>query len=236
MADTVGLRPLGRAAAHRRAGRPRPARRRSRRRATRACGSTRRPRPRKIAAIGVQADPGPVDARLRPQRRPRPGLLRPHRPLRHHRQGRHVAARPRASTSRCARSSTRSSPRARRGWGGPVARARQDVVWRHRARRPEPRSAGARARRADSARQAGDPSGCGPSRAAAAAGWPRPASTGGLPIAERKPEWLRVPAAPRPGVPAPRSARCATSTWSRCARRRAARTSPSAGPTAPPRS
>ena len=58
----------------------------------------------------------------------------------------------------------------------------------------------------------------------------------GLSIGERKPTWLRAPARMGPRLPRSSSARCATSTWSPCARRPAAPTSSSAGPTAPPRS
>ena len=73
--------------------------------------------PRKICAVGVKLVARPVDARLRAQRRSRHGDVRPHRPVRHRRQGRDVAAPPRASTSRCARSSTRVAGAGRRAVG-----------------------------------------------------------------------------------------------------------------------
>ena len=77
----------------------------------------------KISAIGVQLSPGSHDARLRAQRRPRPRDVRPHRPVRHRRQGRHVAGAPRARRRRCARSSTPSSP-GRRALGRRAGRER----------------------------------------------------------------------------------------------------------------
>ena len=61
--------------------------------------------------------PGPVHARLRPQRRSRHGVLRPHRAVRDRRQGGHVAGRRGVSTSPCARWSTPWSPGPPAAWG-----------------------------------------------------------------------------------------------------------------------
>ena len=56
--------------------------------ATPACGSApESDRPAQDRRHRRAAHPGPLDARLRPQRRPRPGDVRPHRAVRHRRQG-----------------------------------------------------------------------------------------------------------------------------------------------------
>jgi lipoic acid synthetase len=78
----------------------------------------------------------------------------------------------------------------------------------------------------------------GPSRArpcACADGWPRRASRRAWPSASESPSGCGPRCASTPTTPAC-GAPCATSTWSRCAKKRAARTSTSAGATAPPRS
>ena len=136
MADTVAYVHSVEQLAHRRARRPRPARR----------------RPPRASYPGVWVDPdgrrpaqdrrhrraphpGPVDARLRPQRRPRPALVRPHRPVRHRRQGGHVAGR-RGRRRHDARGRRRRRRPGRRRCGAAGARRpavdRTDVVWRHR--------------------------------------------------------------------------------------------------------
>ena len=185
-------------------GRPRPARRRAAARLPRRVGRARRRRAPQDRRHRRAAHPGPLDARLRPQRRPRPRHVRPHRAVRHRRQGRHVAARPRASTSRCARSSTPSPPGPPRRWGGGAVRAPGRRV-APPARRPRRRSAGARAR----ARSSG-PRPEPPVRLA------RPAGRGRR---HRRPVDLRAASptgcGPRPrigpDVPAGSSRRCATS-------------------------
>ncbi len=212
-----------------------PARRRPARASTPACGSTptatipARSPPSACGSPGAASMHGfalNVDPDL--------ALLRPHRAVRHRRQGGHVAGGRGRRRRRCATSSTPSSARAVALVGGPtpargarrrrvapparrpvglhaVARPGRD---RRRRRRPMPRSP---------VRLAGPPA-------------PRPASTEGL--ADRDAQ-ARV-AAGRASASAPTtcgsSARCATSTSSPCARRPAARTSSSAGPTARPRS
>ena len=137
---------------------------------------------------------------------------------------------PRASTPRCARSSTRWRPGPSARWG-PGGTDRADVAWRHAPERPVRRSAGATG---PGDRRLPRPGG---HRAPAA----RPAGRGRR---RRGPRDRRAQAdvdagpaaASAPDVPAAASARCATSTSSPCARRPAARTSSSAGPTARPRS
>ena len=77
------------------------------------------------------AHPRPVDARLRSQRRPGHGDVRPHRAVRHPRQGRSRRSPRRASTSRCTRWSTLVAARARRRWAASGRSwERADVVWR----------------------------------------------------------------------------------------------------------
>ena len=168
-------------------GRPRPARRRARR--DRLTGVWVGPTAtRKIAAIGVKVARGPHDARLRPQRRPRPRHVRPHRAVRHPRQGGHVAGPAEgvdAADGR--RSSTRSSP------ASPSASAADDgrAPGRGVARAAPTTSVAVQPRRGAAAAPA--------SRCGCSAGSPPPASTSPAadPAFRRKPEWLRVKARPR---------------------------------------
>ena len=183
-------------------------------------------RPRKICAIGVRLTRGRSMHGFALNVDPDLAYVRPHRPVRHRRQGGDVAGGRGRRRRRCARSSTPSSPRAVDAVGRRRPVERQDVAWRRRARRPgavQPRRG---------------PAAAGPARRCGSLG--RLAEAGvdatGCRSRERKPEWLRAKAAHRRRVPAAQAARCATSTSSPCARRPAARTSSSAGPTAPPRS
>ena len=100
---------------------------------------------------------------------------------------------------------------------------RQDVAWReHRAAR----IAASRAER----RRTSSPSGC-------SAASPRPESTCRSPDPTfRKPAWMKVRADLGAELPRDQAPRAHRSTCTPCARRRAARTSTSAGPIAPPRS
>ena len=117
MADTVAYVRVGRAAGHRRARRPRPARRRPARRLPRRVG---RPdgRPRKIAAIGVRLTRGRSMHGFALNVDPDLAYVRPHRPVRHRRQGGHVAAPPRASTSTMREVVDAVAARAAARWGG----------------------------------------------------------------------------------------------------------------------
>ena len=181
------------------------------------------------------AHPGPVDARLRPQRRARHGVLRPHRPVRHRRQGGDVARRPGRRRVACARSSTPSPPGPRRCGGA--------------ATRPAGTSCGATGRGPAAFSRGEGPAGrsaATPSRATPADGGGR-AARGGVPrrgrrdrrAADRDPQ-ARLAAgrgsAPTARLPARSSDTMRDLDLSRCARRPAAPTSSSAGPTARPRS
>ena len=186
------------------------------------------PGPRKICAIGVRTlGAGPCT--VRPQRRPRPGHVRPHRPLRDRRQAGDLARRRGRARSPCATSwSTR--PRRGRGCRGVPPRTCSGSTDPAASRRPPGRTGAdpppvapvaVRARRPVERldvrlRQAGVDPGA------------------GLPVARAQ---APVAAGPGPHGRASSSASsttCATSTWSRCARRPAAPTSSSAGPTARP--
>ena len=172
--------------------------------------------------------------RLRAQRRSRPRDVRPHRAVRHPRPWRHV-------DGRAARRGARDARGRRRG-GGAVRRARS-------------------VRRRSSARTSCGASTPTTSARSRARRWPvatrpdrrRPESTG-APVrllgrlaeagvqesvdgpGTRRPEWMRVQGRLRRRTSARPSASCSSSTSTPCARRPAARTSTSAGPTAPPRS
>ncbi len=74
------------------------------------------------------AQPRAHDARVRAQRRSRPDLLRPHRAVRHPRQGRHVARGAKASTSTCATVVDAVVARAVERWGADGLRARRRRV------------------------------------------------------------------------------------------------------------
>ena len=103
-----GLRPLGRAGADRRARRPRAARRAADSAGTRACGSIPTARPRKIAAIGVQAEPRPHMHGFALNVDPDLAMFGHIVPCGIARQARDVAGRRRHRRRRCARSSTPS--------------------------------------------------------------------------------------------------------------------------------
>ena len=226
LADTVAYVRSVEQLRHRRARRPRPARRRP---ARRLPGRVGRPRTRRSPARSAPSACGSAGAA---RCTASPSTSTPtwrcsatSCPCGIADKARHVAGRPRASTSRCARSSTPSPPGPPSA-GAAAAAERADVAWRHA---PDDLSPFSRGRRSEAAgRRAGAPS-------------PQPARlaeagvTDGLAIASRKPEWLRAKV--RLGAEYLRSsARCATSASSPCARRPAARTCPSAGPTARPRS
>ena len=196
-------------------GRPRPARRRPARTATRACGSAPdRPRPRKIAAIGVKLSRGRSMHGFALNVDPDLVVVRPHRAVRHRRQGGHLAGAEGIDVT-MRRSSTPSPPGPSRGgarrrpWSG-----RRRLA--HRADATCRRSAAARAR-APSAAATGH-AGRGPIRAPvrhvgpAAGRLAEAGVAGGLSIAERKPEWMRAQV--RLGADVPRS--CASA----CARPR----------------
>ena len=233
------LRAHGRAAAHRRARRPRPARRRPAPTATRACGSTpTSDRPRKIAAIGVRLTRGRSMHGFALNVDPDMAMFGHIVPCGIADKRRHVAGRRGHRRRPCARSSTPSPPAPSRG-GRPTAgvRARRRRVARPPATTTCRRSAAAQApARADRAHGRARRS---PARSARRPAAGRLAEAGvaeGLAIADRKPEWLRAQVALGAELLRAQAHSCATSAWSPCARRRAARTSPSAGPTAPPRS
>ena len=105
--------------------------------------------PRKICAVGVKLSRGRSMHGFALERRPRHGDVRPHRPVRHRRQGRDVAARRRASTSSMREVVDRVAARAAERWGS-AGHDRADVVWRHTPGRPvpvQPRRGPRRARR-----------------------------------------------------------------------------------------
>ncbi len=178
----------------RRAGRPRPARGGPARRLPRRVGRPGRSGPAQDLRRRRARQPRAHDARLRAERRPRPVDVRPHRPVRDPRPGGDLARAPRASTRRCATSSTPSShappgrsssvPAPPPGASNartsrapiPAPRRRRSGPWRLRGRHRSYRSrSSAGARSLD--------------RRLAAAGVD-PAA--GVAISERKPEWLRV--------------------------------------------
>ena len=171
--------------------------------------------------------PRAVHARLRPQRRPRPRHVRPHRPLRDRRSRRSPRWRPRASTS-----TMREVVEADRAARAPVSSCRA----RPSSARTRP---GGRASPGSRAPAAGLGRGCraAPSgRSIAASSTPGVDPARGVAISSRKPEWRAGSGQDRAGDDPSSARRCASSTSSRSARRPAARTSSSAGRTAPPRS
>ena len=239
MADTVAYVHARRAAGHRRPGRPRRLDAGRLDELPRGVGRPRATEPRKIAAIGVRLTRGRSMHGFALNVDPDLAMFGHIVPVRHRRQGRHLAARPRASTSRMAEvvDAVAAPGRRRAGARGGVGPRRRGL-----ARPPPPtwrRSAGG-----EGPGEVAAPAADGPSRRRGAA--PRCACSGRLAEAgvDRWPRHRRRASpsgcGPRstigPELPPRSSARCATSTWSRCARRPAAPTSSSAGPTAPPRS
>ncbi len=211
-------------------------RRRPARRVPRGVGRCRRRRAPQDRRHRGPAQPGSLDARLRPQRRPRHGDVPGHRALRHRRPARHLAGARRASTSRWPRSST-WWPAWPPSGGGAVASTAPTSCG---ARRPTDLAPFSRGEGPgdDTARV---PEGL---QAAAEEGTSvrllgRLAEAGVRQGVRRPRAQAGVDAGPVPHhrrLPPAQARRSATSTWSRCARRPAARTSSSAGPTAPPRS
>ena len=205
------------------------------------------PGPRKIAAIGVRTVAGSHHPRLRPQRDHRPRDVRPHRAVRDRRPTGDLAGRRRARPARWPRSWRRWSPPPRHVWG-PVEDVqlghRRCGVRRARCTRPAAAPAGRSppappgpARRPPGRCRSGPVAlGAGRRQPPRSAGWSGPGST-------PAPAWPLGPAqaavAAGPGhhggrLPRSPAGPSRTSTWSRCARRPAAPTSTSAGPTAPP--
>ena len=178
--------------------------------ATPACGSTTPQDLRHRRA----AHAGPLDARLRPQRRPRPVDVRPHRAVRHRRQGRHVAGRRGRRRDDAPRSSTPSPPRPwGRGWGASAGTSPGETP------HDLPRSAGAPLPALTAVRPG--PAGRAPGRRGLAI-----ADAQARVAAGQGPHGPRVPAAEAHDArPRPRH---------RVRGGRLPRTSSSAGPTAPP--
>ena len=190
----------------------------------------RAPRGRVLRRVGRRREDrrdrraGRVDAhaaRVRAQRRSRPRDVRAHRPVRHPRPRRHVDG-ARCSATRAAdarRSSTRSSRASPRRSGTTPSTARTSRGTG--AGRPQRRSRAARAP---------------VRRCACSAGWPRPGSRRPRRPHVRRPEWMKVKANLDDGYLETQRLDARASTSTRCARKPAARTSTSAGPTAPRRS
>ena len=176
------------------------------------CGSTWADGPESPQDRGHRGPPveGPVDARLRPQRRRRPGaLVRSHRPLWHRRSRRSPPCGPRASAAPIETVVDRPGHRGRRRptWP-PVGRSsdpRRGVAAPLTAGRPgspfsrglgpgEPVATDGELRRRRRARPPDAGPGAGPPPRPIGA---RPGCRGGWSIDTRKPSWMKVRAADR---------------------------------------